>query len=85
MIRDSIQRKISDSRVPNFDLAIMPVWMIVLACADFKNLDAKISETRNELKQKVNKLRDLEHKEELRGFDLNPLSKEEMEAVQNVL
>lgn len=52
---------------------------------DFKNLDMKISETRNELKQKVNKLHDLEHKEELSGFSLNPLSREEMAAVQNVL
>ena len=54
-------------------------------CADFKNLDMKIGETRSELKEKVNKLRDLEHKEELHGFSLNPLSKEEMAAVQNVL
>jgi len=54
-------------------------------CADFKNLDMKIVETRSELKEKVNKLRDLEHKEELHGFSLNPLSKEEMAAVQNVL
>jgi len=53
--------------------------------ADFKNLDLKISETRSQLKQKVNKLRDLEQKEELHGFSLNPLSKEEMAAVQNVL
>jgi len=54
-------------------------------CADFKNLDMKIGETRSELKEKVNKLRDLEHKEDLHGFSLNPLSKEEMAAVQNVL
>ena len=57
----------------------------MLTFADFKNLDLKISETRGELKQKVNKLRDLEHEEELHGFSLNPLSREEMAAVQNVL
>jgi len=57
----------------------------MFVCPDFQNLDAKISDTRNELKQKVNKLRDLEHKEELHGFSLNPLSREEMAAVQNVL
>jgi len=45
----------------------------------------KISETRSELKEKVNRLRELEHKEELHGFNLNPLSREEMAAVQNVL
>jgi len=54
-------------------------------CTDFKRLDEKTSETRSELKEKVNKLRELEHKEELHGFNLNPLSKEEMAAVQNVL
>jgi len=53
--------------------------------ADFRNLDLKISDTRNALKQKVNKLRELEHKEELHGFSLNSLSREEMAAVQNVL
>jgi len=57
----------------------------VLEWTDFKNLDMKISETRGELKEKVNKLRELEHKEELHGFSLNPLSKEEMASVQNVL
>jgi len=57
----------------------------VLVFADFKSLDAKISETHSELKQNVNKLRDLEHKEELSGFSLNPLSREEMAAVQNML
>jgi len=59
--------------------------MDVLVFADFKNLDDNINKTRCELKHKVNKLRDLEQKEELRGFSLNPLSKEEMAAVQNVL
>lgn len=52
---------------------------------DFNSLDLKISETHSELKQKVNKLRNLEHKDELHGFSLNPLSREEMAAVQNVL
>jgi len=59
--------------------------MTCLFCTDFKNLDVKISETRSELKEKVNRLRELEHKEELHGFSLNPLSREEMAAVQNVL
>jgi len=52
---------------------------------DFNNLETNISETRSELKQKVNRLYDLEHKEELCGFSLNPLSKEDMAALQNVL
>jgi len=57
----------------------------MLVCTDFKHLDTKINEARSELKQKVNRLRDLEQKEELHGFSLNPLSKEEMAAVQNLL
>jgi len=69
----------------NFATAFVVMVYLCVHCADFKNLDLQISETHNELKQKVNKLRDLEHKEELHGFSLNPLSKEEMAAVQNVL
>jgi len=68
-----------------FILLTAPLRVICLLCTDFKNLDVKISETRSELKEKVNKLRELEHKEALHGFSLNPLSKEEMAAVQNVL
>jgi len=69
----------------NYSLLLLSYMNAVLLCADFKNLDVKISETRSKLKQKVNILRDLEHKEELHGFSLNPLSKEEMAAVQNML
>ncbi|KAK2185286.1 hypothetical protein NP493_241g06159 [Ridgeia piscesae] len=37
---------------------------------DYDRLDEEITDIRNKLKPKVNKLRDLEEKEELKGFDL---------------
>ena len=53
--------------------------------SDFNQLDQEISEVRTNLKVKVNKLRDLENKDEIKGFSLNPLSKEEMKAVQQFI
>lgn len=41
-----------------------------------KELDKEISELRDKLKEQVKKLRDLEGKPELKGFDLKPITKE---------
>ena len=54
-------------------------------CLDYERLDEEITDIRNKLKPKVNKLRDLEEKEELKGFDLVPLSADEHRALQDVL
>ena len=40
---------------------------------------------RKGLKPKVEKLRDMEHKEALKGFDLSPLSREEMNSITELL
>ncbi|XP_060579007.1 p53 and DNA damage-regulated protein 1-like [Ruditapes philippinarum] len=48
---------------------------------DFDKLDTEIGDLRRNLKPKVNKLRDLEMKEDIKGFDLNPLSKEELRTI----
>ena len=52
---------------------------------DFEQLDDEIGEIRTKLKEKVNKLRDIENKEELKGFDLKALSKEDIAAVDGIL
>ncbi|MBN3282856.1 PDRG1 protein, partial [Polyodon spathula] len=48
---------------------------------DQKQLDKEICDLRNQLKAKVNRLNDLQGKPELRGFNLAPLTKEELQAV----
>ncbi|XP_064607531.1 p53 and DNA damage-regulated protein 1-like [Liolophura sinensis] len=52
---------------------------------DFDELDKEITEVRQRLKPKVNKLRDLEDKDAAKGFQLNPLSREEMKAIDSLL
>lgn len=56
-----------------------------LFVADFDELDKEIVEVRQHLKPKVNKLRDLEDKDAAKGFQLNPLSREEMKAIDSLL
>ncbi|VDI84307.1 Hypothetical predicted protein [Mytilus galloprovincialis] len=51
----------------------------------FEELDNQINDLRRELKPKVSKLRDMEKKEDIKGFNLNPLSKEEMRAVEELI
>ena len=53
--------------------------------SDFDQLDKEISETRQELKPKIMQLRDLEHRDNPKGFHLNPLTKEEMRAVEQMI
>lgn len=51
---------------------------------DFDELDNQISDIRKKLKPKVSKLRDLEKKDDIKGFNLNPLSKEEMKSLEQL-
>ncbi|BFZ02992.1 hypothetical protein BsWGS_06031 [Bradybaena similaris] len=52
---------------------------------DFDELDKEIGLARTSLRPKVNKLRDLEKKDELKGFDLCPLTPEERKSVENLI
>ncbi|CAG5114638.1 unnamed protein product [Candidula unifasciata] len=52
---------------------------------DYDELDKEIGLARANLRPKVNKLRDLEKKDELKGFDLCPLTPEERKSVENLL
>ncbi len=45
----------------------------------------RIDELRNNLKTKVNQLRQLEGEEVLKGFDLKALDKQEINAIQQLL
>ena len=48
-------------------------------------LNCEINKIRSELKVKVNDLREKEGKEEMTGFNLQALSKEEMSGVKQIL
>ena len=52
---------------------------------DQVRLDSEINKIRSELKVKVNQLREKEGREELQGFDLQALTKEEMNGIKHVL
>lgn len=52
---------------------------------DFDNLDDEINDTRHKMKEKLAKLRDVEKKEGLKGFDLQPLSAQELSAINSIL
>lgn len=48
---------------------------------DSEELTKEINKVQNELKPKVNKLRDAQNQEELKGFNLTPLSSKESRQV----
>ncbi|XP_066528662.1 p53 and DNA damage-regulated protein 1 [Hoplias malabaricus] len=52
---------------------------------DQKQLDQEINEIRKHLKAKVNHLNDLQGKPEIRGYNLSPLSNDELKAVNSIL
>ncbi|XP_046574039.1 p53 and DNA damage-regulated protein 1-like [Haliotis rubra] len=52
---------------------------------DYNQLDEELTDIRKKLKPKVNNLRNLENKEDMKGFGLNPLSKEELRAIEKML
>ena len=51
---------------------------------DYKNLGEEISEIRDGLKDKVEKLRDLEGKPALKGFHLKPLTRDECASLNTI-
>ena len=57
---------------------------IDLLKSDQKELDVSINQLRSDLKVKVNRLREKEGKEELKGFNLQALSREEVSAIHQV-
>ena len=59
--------------------------IIMIHNKDQVRLDSEINKIRSELKVKVNQLREKEGREELQGFDLQALSKEEMNGIKHVL
>ena len=61
------------------------IYFFLYFFADFDKLNTEISEVQINLKPKVAKLRDIEEKDELKGFDLQPLSKTELQAVSDLL
>jgi len=52
---------------------------------DQTNLDISVNKLRSELKDKVNRLRELEGREGLKGFGLKALSKDELSAVDTAI
>uniref|UniRef100_A0A8C1U0C3 p53 and DNA damage-regulated protein 1 n=1 Tax=Cyprinus carpio TaxID=7962 RepID=A0A8C1U0C3_CYPCA len=52
---------------------------------DHEQLDKEISDLRKRLKAKVNRLNDLQGKPELRGYNLSPLSSDEIKAINSLL
>ncbi|XP_054880422.1 p53 and DNA damage-regulated protein 1 [Poeciliopsis prolifica] len=52
---------------------------------DQEQLDKEISDLRRSLKAKVNCLNEMQGKPELRGYDLCPLSTEELKAINSLL
>ncbi|KAK7112660.1 p53 and DNA damage-regulated protein 1-like [Littorina saxatilis] len=52
---------------------------------DFDQTAQEIAKTRTELKPKLSHIRDLEHKEGIKGFHLQPLSKTEIAAINELI
>ncbi|KAG1931018.1 p53 and DNA damage-regulated protein 1 [Pimephales promelas] len=52
---------------------------------DQENLDKEINDLRKRLKAKVNRLNELQGKPELTGYNLAPLSSDEMKAINSLI
>nr|XP_046237775.1 p53 and DNA damage-regulated protein 1 [Scatophagus argus] len=52
---------------------------------DQEQLDKEINDLRKGLKAKVNRLNEMEGKPELRGYNLSPLSSDEVKAINSLL
>ncbi|XP_034725060.1 p53 and DNA damage-regulated protein 1 isoform X1 [Etheostoma cragini] len=52
---------------------------------DQEQLDQEINELRKGLKAKVNRLNEMQGKPELRGYNLSPLSTDEIKAINSIL
>ncbi|NXX76790.1 PDRG1 protein, partial [Urocolius indicus] len=53
--------------------------------SDQEQLDEEINNLRKELRVKVNRLFEAQGKAELKGFNLNPMSAEEMKLINRIL
>ena len=84
-------RALSKLKVRSSWVSIGPVLvkMPTATATEYLQMDqvatnAEINKLHSNLKVKVNKLRDLEFQDPVSGFNLNPLSREEMNAIQQV-
>ena len=59
--------------------------MYFICFTEFESINDEICNVRIGIKSKVSKLRDIENKEELKGFHLQALSKEELESLEAVI
>ncbi|NXX41260.1 PDRG1 protein, partial [Tricholaema leucomelas] len=53
--------------------------------SDQESLDEEINNLRKELRVKVNRLFEAQGKPELKGFNLNPMTAEEMKLINRIL
>ncbi|XP_077688021.1 p53 and DNA damage-regulated protein 1 isoform X1 [Eretmochelys imbricata] len=58
---------------------------IITIFSDQKHLDEEINQLRKELRVKVNRLFEAQGKPELKGFNLNSMTHEEMRAINQIL
>ncbi|PVD38092.1 hypothetical protein C0Q70_00703 [Pomacea canaliculata] len=52
---------------------------------DFDEIEKEMASTRSELKPKMSQLRDMEHEEDIQGFNLQPLSADELNSLKDLL
>ncbi|KAK3782369.1 hypothetical protein RRG08_027917 [Elysia crispata] len=69
----------------NMFLKVENAKAVKMLSKDFEVLDTEVSSSRARLKPQVKKLRDLEMKDELKGFGLVALTPEERKSVENLL
>ncbi|RUS90091.1 hypothetical protein EGW08_002133 [Elysia chlorotica] len=69
----------------NMFLKVENAKAVKMLSKDFEALDTEVSSSRARLKPQVKKLRDLEMKDELKGFGLVALTPEERKSVENLL
>ncbi|KAL4655884.1 p53 and DNA damage-regulated protein 1 isoform X1 [Arapaima gigas] len=83
-VRNSDEDKVSVCFGSMFiKLSTKTTWQMIQK--DQEQLDKEITDIRKRLKVKVNRLNELQGKPELKGFNLSPLSKDEMKAVNQIL
>ncbi|EOA92656.1 p53 and DNA damage-regulated protein 1 [Anas platyrhynchos] len=68
-------------RTPKPPLLLTPVPFF----SDQEHLDEEINKLRKELRVKVNRLYEAQGKAELKGFNLNPMTAEEMKLINRIL
>ncbi|NXS55320.1 PDRG1 protein, partial [Brachypteracias leptosomus] len=62
-----------------------PALTSVPLVSDQEQLDEEINNLRKELRVKVNRLYEAQGKAELKGFNLNPMTAEEMKLINRIL